>query len=521
MLPKANFFWLRRFAKETPFHGYGLASGSFNWYEFSTWLLIIVFCSIMTIWQTITLIGQYDSQPSVTAVTVIENASIVFDNAVLCYELTNNFPLNTNITKIEELLAASDLSILNNTDGNLTAAKLHPDIMYLITEMILEITTIEFNLNQEFQWGRKLNAKGNATLPSNLAVDQVYKHLRSKNLKFMSMLRVLGSLTCRLFNISVINAAYNFGVKRLMPKTLDICTPDNIMSFTKNGLCIRVRGKNNTLPSFSTSYDYLLISSNPENFHKGVDHLTLASMSARLDLLGRSTKGNEIGGTITVEYFEKITLATELQAKFQLFNLRRRPCSNDISKAVCHSNCAAYFIYQTCGCWPLTYISSAPQANIALCTERSEINSSAAPYHLIPTYSKCLANVTSGTAGQKTSKCHDECHTDCGYNKFGFAQRQLASASGTGQFVPNPGEDSTVMQLQIADVVFPLFEEFIEKKWENFLSEFGGTIGIWLGGSLIAIVHVPLFIAKVFLSLLAKRKQSRKDSSISPATVYS
>src|SRR5262249_16647540 len=91
--------------------------------------------------------------------------------------------------------------------------------------------------------------------------------------------------------------------------------------------------------------------------------------------------------------------------------------------------------------------------------------------------------------------------------------------------VPSGGDNgsSTTLTLYASRTVFPVFTQYVTMDFTAFLANFGGLIGmrmvewvafklmelifigLWFGGSIIAIVHLPAAVASIACSPFTRR----------------
>lgn len=70
----------------------------------------------------------------------------------------------------------------------------------------------------------------------------------------------------------------------------------------------------------------------------------------------------------------------------------------------------------------------------------------------------------------------------------------------------------------IVSFSFPVFEEKLALSWQEFLAQFGGNLGLWLGLSFASLVHIPVFLIRVFAGFIGARipkaQMSRSEPSL-------
>ena len=82
--------WIGKYAEETPFHGISIALQGWNVYEYCSWLLMVVICVGVTVWQTVSLAQVYRSEPTSTSIQIHKNeiseTSETFPQLTVCIQ---------------------------------------------------------------------------------------------------------------------------------------------------------------------------------------------------------------------------------------------------------------------------------------------------------------------------------------------------------------------------------------------------------------------------------------------------
>lgn len=482
--------WVRQYAEETPFHGLSMAYRAFSLWEVVSWILMVMLCIVMTIQQTIALVEVYVGEPTSTSTTIRKNNSIAF-NLVFCVNPSTGPPLliETDQEIIQQLLnnlTSEDLEMLRTEAG---IPLLNPKLVTLMAEIFRSLTMAEIYFF--FSGGLSSVPWSYSGEDEAMAVDRVFNYLISANVSFTKLFKVVAVHLCNLMHLSVSIHHMQEMKSMYQVQTYNVCRMDAIASFSMLGFCVKL------LPNtvFNTPVDYLQIYVVPQNVFPVISSLE-NSGEVHLDLSGRQmyasyfNKGNVLG----IPFNSKSKVLTHLQGHYVSQNLRRAPCSSSLSRFNCDMRCYAYTGYTECQCWPFI-TSFVKPLDISCCFENMTIPNNKTRSMMIPHYDQCLKNLTF-----PLEHCKSKCLPDCEYQQFGY----LFDAN-----LEDPYQDNgTLLLMTVSDFVYPLMVEALTKDWQSIMNEFGGNIGLWLGGSILAIIHLPVFLAKCLLGMVSRGKIS-------------
>src|SRR5262249_11690260 len=82
--------------------------------------------------------------------------------------------------------------------------------------------------------------------------------------------------------------------------------------------------------------------------------------------------------------------------------------------------------------------------------------------------------------------------------------------SVTTDYLPPISTNMTTAMVDLSTHSFTLIEERRKISTEQFISEFGGALGLWLGLSLLSLLHIPVFL----IVALVERLKSRWAQSV-------
>lgn len=247
----------------------------------------------------------------------------------------------------------------------------------------------------------------------------------------------------------------------------------------------------------------------PQNLYSfyGQTNLSLSG-SLAIDLVGGKSVDTLNGYPIFSPYAAHTRTLVDIHGSFKAFSTRRRPCTT-VNQWDCRNRCRGEFIYQKCGCWPLIFaglLSDKKLAKVRFCGDNASAQTVAPPYQ-IPDLGLCLIEKAIWMT-DPAYECQKGCQPDCDHLKLSFT-----SEIHSGVRCHN----CTTQTVQISSFSYPHIEEVMAKSLESLVAEFGGLVGLWMGGSVIAFSHVVIFALKVSQNLCSngtKRKMGAAQDTI-------
>lgn len=204
--------WLLRFMTETPFHGFDIAANATSVAELITWLSMIFLCASLTVYQTISLITLYRSEPTMTVITVKHNGTFACSNTHMCF--TWDFDpdaLVTNSNSVDLLLSrVTDAHLAQLQSGNVTPSLFEPPLLRLILAMLSDITGQEANVfgskvpQHQVVWGLSASDAGyveEVDMERNSAIHHVYHFFASHKVSMGTLMQWTASVACQVNQI--------------------------------------------------------------------------------------------------------------------------------------------------------------------------------------------------------------------------------------------------------------------------------------------------------------------------------
>lgn len=493
---KHPFGYLKSFAEETPLHGFNIARRYSNKLDLVLWILLVSVCSVMTVQQTIQLIQLYQSEPTATSVTLRTREILLLDSIVLCVPFSNYIfgtTMNLTLTQMQNLLMnvnISDLQRINNE--SLYVPYLESELLSYLVEMFGKIADAEFAVatddvsNSSFRWNSQENTS-TAEIFSFL-----HSFIREQNISLEALLKVSLATVCERMEISVTRKS---GTDNESDETgFDVCSPTNILFFDSQQFSVRLSTKEWPIALTSLS-DLLIISFNLSAvFNRPLDKTLVSVPKYYLLFDGKAYQDAQLksGGNLLSNNVEsKICTSIRLRTAYKFYNSRRQPCSHTEFCFDCQNLCWAKLVAESCKCWPISAFPWKPEnINMPTCTERISGNQT----QNIPDFQNCYDL----KLNKEILKCQRNCDNDCFNKEYDFTRETNATyIMCEEQFGINYAHDQSTTLLLFSNVFsYSYIEESLIKDWNTFLNEFGGLVGLWLGGSLIAFVHIPMYLLK-------------------------
>lgn len=192
-------------------------------------------------------------------------------------------------------------------------------------------------------------------------------------------------------------------------------------------------------------------------------------------------------------FYVSIKYSVQIRAKETRLG---EPCQDEVSPSVCIKKCTLYWIIEHCGCVPFSMAKglALPDPNPPYCT--------------VNAYDRCTALSTCHLTG-RADYCLAKCKAVCQYTSYNWhINHRLVQPS-------HPNET----ELTIA--VYPIFHSFPQFSWthkstvEQFISQMGGIVNLYLGVS--GVTFVALAVAFIdFLSRFCQRENAEQAGQRQP-----
>lgn len=270
------------------------------------------------------------------------------------------------------------------------------------------------------------------------------------------------------------------------------CKPSAVSSIDAEMICVRISDEKSPI-EVSSAQDLLILSTEIENF------MPRLTGQIHFDLLGKIVwDANFPSGSISVPFKTHFGKKLELSSHYKSYNTKRKPCSkHPFSNANCKSNCRCQYTFALCKCWPLSCIHSPYRPpNVTLCGIAYETSVQAPPYS-IPVLSSCLGGIQNSL--DPTYQCQVACIPDCDVRNFLFTSENNLNSYDTAAII------------RIEKFVYPIMEENLSMTASDFLNQFGGSIGLWVGGSILAFLHCFTSLMRIVAFYLGRNNNIIKS----------
>lgn len=501
--------WAVKFAEETPIHGINIASHGCNFCDVIAWVVMILAAAIMTVIQTINLAKLYKTVPTATVLYLIRNDTISFDNSILCVQweknsLTVDFldtnqssstpNLDINLDYLNEILANMSTDDLDNMRlSNNSFSNFDLNVLHLLLGMFADATEYESFYLPIFD---DTMTVGIASVTwGNEAIRVVHDFFVQKEIPIENLLRSTASQMCSLMNIQEI--VYRSGAMNYR-----FCSPEFIKYLGRNQMCLKV-----WMPMVFNNWEstgtFVKLTVDPSPFltNETINNY-LNSYHLTLDLNGAAHSDLSLNRNDLFfnAYGDSVYIFVSIVSDYQFYPTQRSACSYSLTSFDCKNLCYAHIIADLNKCWPITFTYLKPQ-NMSICTSGKSENNSLQ----ISDYQSLLGNFQPLSSIVHT--CSKQCLPNCFHKSYEFKTNSLRKLSHD----PPKSEIS----IEVQKFSYQLVKESPTKNWETFLSEFGGLIGVWLGGSILAFIHIPIFILKIIFSgcFGPKRATINRDSA--------
>jgi len=118
--------------------------------------------------------------------------------------------------------------------------------------------------------------------------------------------------------------------------------------------------------------------------------------------------------------------------------------------------------------------------------------------------------VNDQAASDAIDQCRDACHIQCDSWRFKAAPSTMAlNALAFRHLLPTPHSD--LLQLELAYRALE-YKEFIQSyaiSLDTFVGNLGGQITLWIGGSMITLINVPIAVSAFLFRKSVARARSR------------
>jgi len=525
----------QRFFEISPIHGCSYVGFRSAIYEGVIWSIALIFCTILCVNDIVSLTNQFNSQLTAVEVIMERNQTLSFPQAAVCFDIFranignaingtfNEEAFNGSVAKFASLIAAtSDLSMLPIQD---------PDIdIVMKTTYLLLMAIVDYDLG----------IPGQAFVPNAIltgrAVDLVeafftevgytYDQLYEQTARFWCK-QAVGISSCSSLTDCTECTIIDLGA--YTSSCLDICGTANITWF---GLTLGIVSNDDVCFALNTPLSKVFAS--PEDqFGYGpiyLSHLsnlvadwnqTTASQayygSPKMIFDMRGWEGvvdpRQMDSLAMVAEGTSVMLGVQIFSQFIADNRSGYVCGQYSPTHCGLFDCLTAARIAADSCWPLAgYTTTQVQRpdSVPVCGRRftnGEISK--------------ISNL--GKTGMYTSTWETCIFEQCSTPQCNIVQYEYLTA------LSSLGDGVTVTLFQ-GKMIYSMLLEYVIMDFSSYLATFGGIIGerenhrvfskmssvdkfrflgLWLGGSLISIVHLPVFIACTIINNVRERRRAQ------------
>lgn len=507
------------FASETEFHGFSdILRSPKQWA--TLWSFIVIIAIALFANDFLYLIKVYKAEPTDVAVEILSNSDKPFPTPTFCMEVahTNNKWNISNLDyEIDDFLTATNntnnLNFIRNE--NLSLSK---QLEYYTHTMLGLITDFELSYTAVAPDFLSIYAKKFKSVLSVSKSDwahtlqYIFNSYRLRNVSFPKLKRLIGMQICQNRTSGQLE---NFQFSEYeTAEVLPLCVPELITYVGSSLVCSKLLNSTNvqTKPNFNSfaikltgvtptsasdigelaraledpTYSIEDINTNDGN-ENGIDG-SLSAKNAKLyeeynvnyafhlDFQGRPTlPKNGRNNIFTWNPRKMVALDVSIGQEFQFYNAKIRPCATETQYS-CEWRQRLEQMYNTCKCVPSALIHLVDTSNTKpYCTESRSDSFILELINETASYPSCVKDGMAGIQSNFT------CLQECDILSIKLEPREPKTfrwnfLDDTWDGVPGSIEFTfqyTTLRSQIV--------ESSSKNWVNFMCEFGGSLGTWLG----------------------------------------
>lgn len=268
------------------------------------------------------------------------------------------------------------------------------------------------------------------------------------------------------------------------------------------------------LPMLDRNSSKAYISSNPNSNYVARSGSNASSsgwaLYSDIDYLSLETSDNFFSYPVFVsdQTAELVYLGYSITAV--AIDKRHKDCFHERSPAVCRSNCIIAAVRRSCRCDPFLFRNHTP-----LSAEDSQL-----PYCNSSSYDTCDMD-----RSKATEECEQKCIHQCVSTMFQFSVVRQGTSRGRLLSRKKQEHDQRNEQKREFDVlVYPISGAFLEfiiiyrNTWEQFLTQIGSIVNLYLGFSGISVIVLVLTIGKACRHCFWPPKEPSILPVISPGT---
>lgn len=484
------------FNSVTPIHGLGFAHHSETVIGTIVWVMVVMLGAALFCRDLYNILRLKDKEPTATAVNVIHNKSLYFEQMQICIDILNSQrdqDQKTNLNVENSTGAIENFGLFAGANGTMKYSLVNKSqpVDDLVILLLSGLTTLAETENC-------LETNGDQEQNHVDRFVEVFYLMKKYGTPLEEMAKFTAIALCKKISLSL-HLFEIVGYGFFNPTDKDLCRPENFLSINEKQMCYQwlpALGFNSDKEN-EAGYAVSIGSSNTDKYIRPDGQLTLYGGSAR-------DKSN----SQSVSYGTKTSFKWKYDGVYSSYSRKREPCGSGSTE--CRERCKAKTIFvDVCGCWPLRHLSVKPNS-ITICPIAENVTDDQNMNHV---YGSCYDRVLDVTQNldQIVESCASLCPKNCQYESYSFSE--LKRFTDKGPYTDNP---ATFIWLRDGKFVYPRFEESQLFTTDYLIAQVGGSLGLWLGGSIIAILHIPVF----FIAMLIDRcKSSRKNPSTKLAPV--
>ncbi len=479
-------------------------------YEKAIWLLLMTLAIAVTLNDTCKTVRDFMKDEILSKVSMIRSDTITLPELYIIAEteFTNSSAVRSLMSKngseVFDFLTVHEKTIL-------TYYEVVDEKKIVKTDILLPVLRLAVQLLMEFQESYTFNDKNRSAnvgnfspngidveALSNSPVRHLHNFFKRNGIHLADVSRATGMYLCKLTSLEVeLNETAN-----------SVCHRPNIIGLDNTTVIIRLRHVFN----FTDAADVVNIRARPMHPDIQVSRL-----------IGRF-------GLKTVDFKENAFIASNSEQSYfdvevtsvKLYSSRESPCSDCQScqsHVLCSQLCKARILQSRCGCLMLQQFLLFDNDTCArgdICFDWLSFNESGSN-RSTTLLRNCMIELSSDLEIWIT--CDLQCPKSCFYLHLRMSRSSLY---GTSQ---NSKDNSTKISFGVSSHTHMYVEQVPAMDAQTFMSNLGGNLGLYIGGTILAIIHLMTSLTRLVVSLVVAKNNddSNADDSneLQPTTTTS
>lgn len=498
------------------------------------WGIVLAITIALTINDITNTFKKYFAEPTVTNVEVKRNHSFTLHDPVLCVQYDSE-TMETTIDIDDENLLRQILSVLDDkTDiigyfeselyrmRNISEAQDYteaylrktPDLSVLVPDKkfwnLLYVTQrmLSYIIRAE-NWIRGHKS----TEIEATSIEKIFRYFHQKGTSFEKLWKTVGALMCQISDLIIIKIRHDRHNGTITHDVNLPCIPHQVTwlggsPFDNSAIekvCVKLGGDSFY---YKIRDDHNLITLSPQNLlsDTGLNEKVRRRLKVTVDFEADRVTTTMSQNLLEILSTNQVVATTTVLGHFKSLSTRHHECSSHLKYLDCRSLCRAEYIENNCGCWALSWVdlfkSHKHRQMPQLCPGIQEKEVPKLHYFHFQRNSPSCEQLFSSYDPDMV--CYKECYENC---------EQWILSFRYSQFTEPIGDDNlTMIDLFVDPFSFPQFDVSLAFEGRAVLAALGGNLSFWIGASLLALLHVIVFICRMPFDCYSARRHSAKQA---------